>query len=130
MGKILSGAVGIWLAEVERQLMALAGGRNLPHRIRLWGGGSELPGLVEATKAFPWMRELPFVRYPEVGTLDPKRVSGLLDRTGLSLGRAGVMVLGLARWACAAEMKSEVSSPDQLLAKVVRKDFDAFLGGM
>jgi len=70
--------------------------------------------------------------------------------------------MGLARWACAAEVESGAgfsrsriapagfaiqrpggglqirreqkwdlpSLPDQLLAKVMRKDFDAFLGGM
>ena len=130
VGEILSGAVVVWLAEVERQLMALAGGGNLPHCIYLWGGGSELPELVEAAKTFPWMRELPFARCPEVEVLNPERVPGLLDRTGLSLGRGGLIVMGLARWACAAEMKSGASLPDQLLAKVIRKDFDAFLGGM
>jgi cell division protein FtsA len=85
VGEVLSGTVGVWLAEVERQLMALASGANLPHCIYLWGGGSELPELVEAARAFPWMRALPFARCPEVGTLDPERVPGLLDRTGLSL---------------------------------------------
>jgi cell division protein FtsA len=129
VGEILSGAAVTWLTEVERQLMPLAGGGNLPHRIHLWGGGSELPELVEAAKSFPWMRELPFVRCPEVETLDPERVPGLLDRTGLSLRRGGVIVMGLARWACATEMK-KADLPAQLLAKVMRKDFDAFLGGM
>jgi cell division protein FtsA len=130
VGEILSKAVGTWLAEVEQQLMALAGGGNLPHHIHLWGGGSELPELVEAAKAFPWMRELLFARCPEVEVLNPERIPGLLDRTGLSLGRGGLIVMGLARWACAAEMKSGASLPDQLLAKVMRKDFDTFLGGM
>jgi len=130
VGEILSGAVGTWLAEVEQQLMVLAGGGNLPHRIHLWGGGSELPELVEAAKAFPWMRELPFARCPEVKVLNPAKVPGLLDRTGLSLGRGGLTVMGLARWACAAEVKSGASLPDQLLAKVMRKDFDTFLGEM
>jgi cell division protein FtsA len=130
VGEILSGAIVTWLAEVERQLMALAGGENLPHCIHLWGGGSELPQLVEAAKAFPWMRKLPFARCPEVGTLDPESVPGLIDRTGLSFGRGGVIVMGLACWACATEMKNEADSPAQLLAKVMRKDFDAFLGGM
>jgi hypothetical protein len=37
--------------------------------------------------------------------------------------------MGLARWACATEMK-KADLPAQLLAKVMRKDFDAFLGGM
>jgi cell division ATPase FtsA len=130
LDEILSGAVVVWLAEVERQLMALAGGRDLPHCIQLWGGGSELAELVEAAKTFPWMRELPFVRCPEVEVLNPKKVSGLLDRTGLSLGRGGLIVMGLARWACAAEMESEADLPAQLLAKVMRKDFNTFLGGM
>jgi cell division protein FtsA len=130
VSEIVSGAVGAWLTEVERQLMALAGGGNLPHRIHLWGGGSELPELVEAAKTFPWMRELPFGRCPEVGTLDPERVPGLLDRTGLSFGRRGVVVMGLAGWACATEMKNKADLPGQLLAKVMRKDFDAFLGGI
>jgi cell division protein FtsA len=130
VSEIVSGAVGAWLTEVERQLMALAGGGNLPHRIHLWGGGSELPELVEAAKTFPWMRELPFGRCPEVGTLDPERVPGLLDRTGLSFGRRGVVVMGLAGWACATEMKNKADLPAQLLAKVMRKDFDAFLGGI
>jgi cell division ATPase FtsA len=130
LGEVLGGAVGVWLAEVERQLMALAGGRDLPHCIHLWGGGSELPELVEAAKTFPWMRELPFARCPEVEVLNPKKVSGLLDRTGLSLGRGGLIVMGLARWACAAEMESGADLPAQLLAKVMRKDFNTFLGGM
>ena len=130
LGEVLSGAVMVWLAEVERQLMALAGGRDLPHCIYLWGGGSELPELVQAARAFPWMRELPFARCPEVEVLNPERVPGLLDRTGLSLGRGGLIVIGLSRWACAAGMENETDSPAQLLAKVMRRDFDTFLGGM
>ncbi|MDH4135522.1 MAG: hypothetical protein OEW09_02235 [Anaerolineae bacterium] len=129
-GEVLSKAVMVWLTEVERQLMALAGGRDLPHCIHLWGGGSELPELVEAARAFPWMRELPFARCPEVEVLNPERVPGLLDRTGLSLGRGGLIVMGLSRWACADEMKSEADLPTQLLAKVMRRDFDTFLGRM
>ncbi len=130
LGEILSRAVGVWLAEVEQQLMALAGGRDLPHCIYLWGGGSELPELVEAAKAFPWMKELPFARCPEVEVLNPERVPGLLDRTGLSLGRRGLTVMGLTRWARAAEMESEADLPGQLLAKAMRRDFDRFLGGV
>jgi cell division ATPase FtsA len=130
VGEVLSRAVGTWLAEVERKLMALAAGGNLPHCIYLWGGGSELPELVEAVKTFPWMRELLFARCPEVEVLNPERVPGLLDRTGLSLGRGGLIVMGLTHWACANEMENEADLPVQLLAKVMRKDFDAFLGGM
>jgi cell division ATPase FtsA len=128
--EVLSGAVMVWLAEVERHLMVLAGGRDLPHCIYLWGGGSELAELVEAARTFPWMRELPFARCPEVEVLNPERVPGLLDRTGLSLGRGGLIVIGLSRWACAAETENEADLPAQLLARVMRRDFDAFLGGM
>jgi cell division protein FtsA len=131
VGEILSGAVVVWLAEVERQLMALAGEGYLPHCIYLWGGGSELPELVEAARTFSWMRELPFARCPEVEVLNPERVPGLLDRTGLSLGREGVIVMGLTRWACANEItKNKADLPAQLLAKVMRKEFDTFDGGM
>jgi hypothetical protein len=130
LGEVLNGAVAVWLTEVERHLMALSVEGDLPHCIHLWGGGSELPELVEAVKTYPWMRELPFARCPEVEVLNPERVSGVLDRTGLSLGRGGLMVMGLARWACADEMKNGASLPEQLLAKVMRKDFDSFLGGM
>ena len=130
LGEVLNGAVAVWLTEVERHLMALSVEGDLPHCIHLWGGGSELPELVEAVKTYPWMRELPFARCPEVEVLNPERVPGVLDRTGLSLGRGGLMVMGLARWACADEMKNGASLPEQLLAKVMRKDFDSFLGGM
>jgi hypothetical protein len=130
VGEVLSRAVGTWLAEVERKLMALAGGGTLPHCIYLWGGGSELPELLEAVKTFPWMRELLFARCPEVEVLNPERVPGLLDRTGLSLGRGGLIVMGLTHWACANEMEDKADLPAQLLAKVMRKDFDTFLGGM
>ena len=130
VGEILSGAVGTWLVEVEQQLITLAGEGNLPHWIHLWGGGSELPELVEAAKTFPWMRELLFARCPEMEVLNPDRIPGLLDRTGLSLGRGGLIVMGLARWACADEMESEADLPAQLLAKVMRRDFDTFLGGV
>jgi hypothetical protein len=130
LGEVLSGAVGVWLAEVERQLMTLAGGESLPHCIYLWGGGSELPELVEAVKTFPWMKELLFARCPEVEVLNPEKVPGLLDRTGLSLGRGGLVVMGLARWVCVSEAESEADLPAQLLAKVMRRDFDTFLGGM
>jgi len=130
VGEVLSRAVGTWLAQVERKLMALAGGGTLPHCIYLWGGGSELPELVEAVKTFPWMRELLFARCPEVEVLNPERVPGLLDRTGLSLGRGGLIVMGLTHWACANEMENKADLPVQLLAKVMRKDFDTFLGGM
>jgi cell division protein FtsA len=130
VGEVLSGAVMTWLAEVERQLIALAGEGNLPHCMHLWGGGSELPELVESVKTFPWMRELLFDRCPEVEVLNPERIPGLLDRTGLSLGRGGLTVMGLTRWACANEMENEADVPGQLLAKVMRRDFDTFLGGM
>jgi cell division ATPase FtsA len=130
VSEILSGAVATWLAEVERQLRALVGEGNLPHCICLWGGGSELPELVTAVRTFPWMRELLFARCPEVEVLNPERVSGLLDRTRLSLGREGVIVMGLARWAYANEMENEADLPAQLLAKVISRDFNTFLGGM
>ena len=130
VGEVLDGAVVTWLAEVERHLMVLVGEGSLPHCIYLWGGGSELPQLVEAVKTFPWMRELLFARCPEVEVLNPERVPGLLDRTGLSLGRGGLTVMGLTRWTCADEMENEADVPAQLLAKVMRRDFDTFLGGM
>jgi hypothetical protein len=38
--------------------------------------------------------------------------------------------MGLSRWACADEMKSEADLPTQLLAKVMGRDFDTLLGGM
>lgn len=130
VSEILGEAVAVWLTEVERQLRTLASGEDLPPRLYLWGGGSELSQLVEAAKTFPWMRELPFARCPEVEVLNPERVPGLLNRTGLSLGRGALTVMGLARWAWAAERQGPADLPAQLLAKVLRKEFDTFLGGM
>jgi len=124
VGEILDEAVAVWLTEVERQLTTLARGENLPSRLYLWGGGSELSRLVEAAKTFPWMRELPFARCPEMEVLNPERVPCLLNRTGLSLGRGGLTVMSLARWARAAETQGQADLPARLLARVIKKEFE------
>ena len=95
----LAGIIARWHASVGRQLLALGRERPLPPRLFLWGGSSELPEVLAAVEDLAGIVELPFERRPEVRTVEAEAVPDLVDRTGLSPGRAGVAVMALARWA-------------------------------
>ena len=95
----LSPTLQIWLEEMEAALADLDQDQSLPQHLYLVGGGSGLPVMAEAVRALAWSDRLHFVRYPQVGRLQPTDVSGVINRTGLGRAAGDVTALALAAWA-------------------------------
>lgn len=92
----IAGERQTWLDSVELLLEELAGGDPLPARLCLCGGGSGLPDIVEGLRSFPWLRRLPFPRYPEISLSQPRDVAGIQDSTHQLLSPQDVTPLALA----------------------------------
>jgi hypothetical protein len=92
-------------AEVLAQGVALvvhdlAKGRPLPTSVRLCGGGSLLPEVVEQLSALRWTDYLPFVHPPAFRRLGPEELTAVHDTTGLLTSAADVVPMGLAYQGC------------------------------
>lgn len=108
-----------WRTRLEQTLLHLAGRAPLPAHIFLYGGGSMIPDLMVELRNQPWIRRLPFERYPEVELLTPQRLRGVRDPSGRLQGSAetpSVAAVGLA--ALCAWAAREPGLADQLLSEI------------
>lgn len=97
--RLLREATERWWAGVEPILQRMAGAAPLPPRLYLYGGGAQLPELMEQLRHYPWMARLPFERPPEVERLLPQQLRRLSDPRGLLRSPAQVGLAALAVWA-------------------------------
>lgn len=114
--EVLLPAVTAWLQEVEQALARLNEDGPLPQQLYLAGGGSLLPEIAESMCALAWSRRLHFERYPQVRTLRPTDVPGVVNRT--ELGRTPGSVAALALAALAAHRQQPLDRPARLLSKL------------
>jgi hypothetical protein len=105
----LAPALQAWLEETEALLTGLDHDEPLPQQIYLLGGGSMLPEIVDAVRTLAWSQRLNFVRYPQVGRLQPTDVPGVVNRTDQGRSAGDVAALALAAWAA-----SQSRPPDRL----------------
>lgn len=82
-------------------LHELARGAPLPAAVRLCGGGSLLPEILEQLEALRWTDYLPFLQPPRFALLRPEELPAVHDTTGLLTGPADVTPMGLAYQAAA-----------------------------
>jgi len=94
----LNDTIQSWLRAVEGCLARMAGADDLPHQIYLCGGGSRWPDVLNAVRAQPWMRSLPFTRYPQVQRLDPVQFPHPVNDTGRLWDVEESVALSLACW--------------------------------
>jgi len=94
----LNDTIQSWLRAVEGCLARMAGADDLPHQIYLCGGGSRWPDVLDAARAHPWMRRLPFARYPQVQRLDPVQFPHPVNDTGRLWDVEESVALSLACW--------------------------------
>ncbi len=118
MSEAIGRVMRAWLGGVEMALKSVSGSDPVPHQFNLCGGGSSLPGMVEAMRSHPWTRALSFRRHPQVRLLEPGEVSCVLDRTGRLRGRRDVASLALAGYTMAGG--AEEDSLECLLWRVKR----------
>ncbi|MBN1658043.1 MAG: hypothetical protein JXA93_06555 [Anaerolineae bacterium] len=109
-------AVTAWLEEVEAALAHLNEDGALPQQVYLTGGGSVLPEIGESMRALAWSRHLHFERYPQVRTLRPTDVPGVVNRTELGRTPGSVAALALAAWA--ARRQQPPDRPARLLTQL------------
>jgi len=93
--------VGAWVGALEHTLSRMCGNDTLPHQFVLCGGGSSLPGIVDAMRSHRWMEKLDFRRHPEVRLMRPGDVDGVLDLTGQLKGQEHVASMAVASYAIA-----------------------------
>jgi cell division protein FtsA len=98
---VLAPALQSWLEATEALLAGLDHDEPLPQQIYLLGGGSALPEIADAVRSLAWSQRLHFVRYPQVGRLQPTDVPGVVNRTGRGRAAGDVTALALAAWAAA-----------------------------
>ncbi len=97
-------------AEVLAQGVALvlhdlAKGQPLPGQVRLFGGGSYLPEILEQLSVLRWTDYLPFLQPPRFSRLSAEELPAVHDTTGLLQGPADVTPMGLA-YQAAAEIEA------------------------
>ncbi len=95
--KILNKTLDVWLDGVELALSEFTNLDALPNRILLCGGGSSLDLLVERLSETKWYKDLPFTKKPVVQHIKPKRVVGMVDKTGKVSDHTLVTAMGLLR---------------------------------
>ncbi|MHB1524719.1 MAG: hypothetical protein ACYCZN_00295 [Candidatus Dormibacteria bacterium] len=86
-------------------LHELAQGEPLPAQVRLCGGGSLLPEIMEQLSALHWTDYLPFLQPPQFLRLEPDALPSVHDTTGLLTSPADVTPMGLA-YQAAAEIEA------------------------
>ncbi|MGH7610097.1 MAG: cell division FtsA domain-containing protein [Candidatus Dormibacteria bacterium] len=111
-------------AEVLAQGVALvlhdlAKGQPLPTRVRMCGGGSMLPEVIEQLSVLRWTDYLPFVKAPVFTPLTPEELLSVHDTTGLLTSTADVTPMGLA-YQASGEIE-EQSDPGPVLEGVLRR---------
>jgi cell division protein FtsA len=114
-------------AEVLAQGVALvlhdlAKGQPLPTRVRLCGGGSLLPEVIEQLSVLRWTDYLPFVQPPTFRQLGPEELTAVHDTTGLLSSPADVTPMGLAYQACGEIEDASEEGPglEGMLRKVTK----------
>ncbi|MGA7172337.1 MAG: hypothetical protein WCB86_11130 [Candidatus Dormiibacterota bacterium] len=118
-------------AEVLAQGVALvlhdlAKGQPLPTAVRLCGGGSLLPEVVEQLSVLRWTDYLPFVHPPTFRLLVPEELTAVHDTTGLLTSPADVVAMGLAYQGCGQIEDATEEGPG--LEGVLRKVSKAIRG--
>ncbi|MBX3032081.1 MAG: rod shape-determining protein [Chloroflexi bacterium] len=96
VGDSIAEDVAVWSAGVELILEEFGRHGQLPPRIELCGGGSRLPQLAAALRDPAFGADLPFVRPPAVGIIEPSEVRSIVDRTGKLVDQQDVTPMALA----------------------------------
>jgi cell division protein FtsA len=105
-----------WLEDMEVALARLSHDEPLPQHIYLLGGGSALPEMLDAVRSLAWSQRLHFTRYPEVCSLRPTDVPGVMNRSGMGQELGDVSALALASWV--AKQQHGVDRPGRILAEL------------
>jgi cell division protein FtsA len=105
-----------WLDDMETALACLSHNEPLPQHVYLLGGGSALPEMVDAVRSLAWSQRLHFSRYPEVSSMRPTDVPGVMNRTGMGQALGDVSALALSSWV--AKQQREADRPGRILAEL------------
>jgi hypothetical protein len=114
--EVMSPAVRTWAEELEIALARLDQEQPLPHRLYLLGAAAALPEMMEAARALAWSERLHFARYPQLASLRPTDVPGVVNSTKLGKSVGDVSALALAAWA--ARYAEPRDRPAQILAQL------------
>jgi cell division protein FtsA len=115
---IIDEDVAVWAAGMELVLEEFGRHGQLPARIELCGGGSHLPQLADALRDPAFASDLPFVRPPTIGVIEPSQVRALEDRTGKLTDQQDVTPMALA--VQAIELTGPEEPLDAALKRVLR----------
>ena len=105
--QVLLPAIQAWLGQVEESLARLNLDEALPSRLYLAGGGSVAAEMADSVGALAWSQRLTFERHPEVHSVQPTDVPGVLNRTDLGQDAGDVAALALAAWAARQQQPPE-----------------------
>ena len=115
---IIAEDVAVWAAGMELVLEEFGRHGQLPPRIELCGGGSHLPQLAGALRDPSFANDLPFVRPPSIGVIEPSQVRSLEDRTGKLTDQQDVTPMALAHQALILD--AQASATERAIRRAVR----------
>lgn len=110
----------VWLGGVELSLMEFAETDLLPSRIFLCGGGSALPGIKQALVSQEWVQSLPFAKPPQVGFLQPRDITRIVDMTGELNNPQDITPIGLAHLALLDHIEEE-----RMLSNILKRSMES-----
>lgn len=96
IGDIVQADLSIWVDAVILALRDIYTGTPLPHHIALCGGGSCLPGIVEALCSEKLASSGMFAQRPEVVLLQPEHIYGIADPKEFFRGQQDVTPKAIA----------------------------------
>jgi cell division ATPase FtsA len=114
-----AGEIPTWLEGLRSCLDAMAGRDNLPAQIHITGGGAALGDLVQAVRAYPWLRTLRFARQPQATVVQPRLAAHISDRTRQINSHSFSVPLALAGWFVQSLHQTEANSAQRALTQVL-----------
>lgn len=88
----------VWIDGFELALSEFDDVNVYPSEILLCGGGSLLGEIKEEIISHPWLKVLPFNRFPRVSYLQPDKLDSINDQTGEERDPADIAPFALARY--------------------------------
>lgn len=94
---MVSKDIPIWLDGVSLSIAEFEDVDIYPSRIYICGGGAMLPDILEGMLEYPWLKTLPFNKFPKVTFLFPNQISDVVDLTRMVSDPRDVTPMALAR---------------------------------
>lgn len=118
--QIFANDLKIWLSGLKISLESFVSSDILPSNILLCGGGSGLPGIKEILEQDDWESTLPIPESLKINYLQPRDITGIIDKTGKLRSPQSIAPMALGNLALDIIQKQENNLLSEALGKAVK----------